>query len=108
LDVRLEGEEGMHVHGNQFDPNIQAYSLSAAAQAEAKKAAERTRNKLLNAASALAGEYDDAVDCVVSLSEDSGSGEQENQRNRQSQSGQKTTDEQANLESVDNPFSDWA
>jgi len=97
----------MHVHGNQFDPNIQAYSLSAAAQAEAKKAAERTRNKLLNAASALAGD-DDAVDCVVSLSEDSGSGERENQRNRQSQSGQKTTDEQANFESVDNPFSDWA
>jgi hypothetical protein len=98
----------MHIHGNQFDPNVQMYGLSAAARTEAKRAAERTRNKLLNAASALAGEYDDAADCVVSLSEDSTSREQGNQRNRRYQGTQKKHDEQANSERVDNPFSDWA
>ena len=96
----------MHVHGNQFDPNIQMYSLSAAARTEAKKAAERTRNKLLNAASALGGEYDDSVDCVVSLSKDGG--EQGNQRNQQDQGDHKQHDGQGSFEGVDNPFSDWA
>jgi hypothetical protein len=105
VDVRLEGEKGMHVHGNQFDPNIQMYSLSAAARAEAKKGAERTRNKLLNA-SALGGEYDDSADCVVSLSRDGG--EQGNQRNQHDQGGHKQQDGQGSSEGVDNPFSDWA
>jgi hypothetical protein len=98
----------MHVHGNQFDPNIQMYSLSAAARAEAQRAAERTRRKLLNAASALACEDDEAADCVVSLSEDNASREQGNHRSRQDRGGQKKQDEQANSENVDTPFSDWA
>jgi hypothetical protein len=105
VDVRRRGGKDMHVHGNQFDPNIQLYSLSAAARAEAKKAAERTRKKLLNAASALEGEFDDAGDCVVSLSEDSASGEQ---GNRQYHGGQKKHEDHANSEIVDDPFSDWA
>jgi hypothetical protein len=105
VDVRRKGEKHMHVHGNGFDPNIQLYSLSAAARAEAAKAAERTRKKLLNAASELAGEYDDAGDCVVSLSEDSAS---EEQGNRQYQGGQKKHEDHANSEIVDDPFSDWA
>ena len=95
----------MHVHINQFDLNAQIYNLSATARAEARLAAERTRNKLLNAASALAGEDDQAVDCVVSLSEDNASEDRENQRNRQHH---RKHDEPANSEKFDNPFSDWA
>ena len=98
----------MHVHFNQFDLNAQIYSLSAAARAEARLAAERTRNKLMSFASALAGECEEAVDCVVSLSEDGGSGEQEDQRNRQHHGSQKKHDKPANADSIDNPFSDWA
>jgi hypothetical protein len=95
----------MHVHINQFDLNAQIYNLSATARAEARLAAERTRNKLLNAASVLAGEDDQAVDCVVSLSEDNASEDRENPRNRQHP---KKHDLPANSENFDNPFSDWA
>jgi hypothetical protein len=98
----------MHIHSNQFDLNIQMYSLSAAARAEAKMAAERTRKRLMDGASALMGDYDDAVDCVVRLSEDSTSGEHGNQRNRQNQGGQTKQKEQADGEDADNPFSGWA
>lgn len=95
----------MHVHGNQFNLDAQIYSLSAAAKAEAKIAAERTRNKLLSFASALAGEYDETVDCVVGLGEDGGAREQENPCKRQHQ---KKDDKAGNAESADSPFSDWA
>lgn len=105
VNVRLEGEKGTHVHGNPFDLNAQTYSLSAAAKAEAKIAAERTRNKLLNFASALAGEYDEAVDCVVSLG---GAGEQDHPHDGQHQGGQEKHDQQADSESADDLFSDWA
>lgn len=54
----------MHVHANQFDPNLQLSNLQTA---EAKKNAEQVRKKLLNAASALAGDYGDEPDCIVSL-----------------------------------------
>jgi hypothetical protein len=97
----------MRVRGNQLDPNLlQMYALRAAAKTEAKREAERTRRKLLNAASALAGECDDAADCVVRLSGDS-SQEQANRQNRQDQGGQKQ-DEQANSEMVEDSFSGWA
>jgi hypothetical protein len=98
----------MHIHTNQFDPNIQMYSLSAAVRAEAKRAAERTRKRLMGGASELMGEYDDAADCVVRLSEHSGSGEHGNQGNRQNPGGQPKHDEQADSEKVDDPFSGWA
>ena len=61
----------MHVHGNQFDPNLQ---LSA-----------------LYAASALAGEYEEAA--VVSLSGDDAQQEQP---------------EQQEQDSAEEVFSDWA
>jgi len=98
----------MRVHGNQFDPNFQVNALHAAARAEAKRAAERTRRKLLSAASELAGEYDDAADCVVMLSEDNASQEQANRESRQNQGDQKKQNEQENPEIIDTLFSDWA
>ena len=98
----------MHVHGNQFNLDAQIYNLTAAAKADAKLAAERTRNKLLSFASALAGEYDDAVDCVVSLGEQS---DQENPRQRQHRNKHDqpvNADSTANPLSAGGPFSDWA
>ena len=58
----------MHINGNQLDPLKEMYALAEAAKSEAKKKEdERTRRKLLIAASALPGENED---CVVRLSGD--------------------------------------
>jgi hypothetical protein len=96
----------MHVHGNQFNPNFQMNAIFAAARAEAKLAAERTRKKLMNAASMLEGDYE--ADYVVQLSEYSASHEDANQRNEQNQRGQTKSNGQASSESGGDPFSDWA
>jgi hypothetical protein len=99
----------MHVHNNQFDPNLQLGAFYSAARAEAKKEAERVRTKLTHAASHLLGDYEE--DCVVSLSGD--------QDSRQHPSQQSPEDEsQSNVQPnapAQNPpsatptiFSDWA
>ncbi len=68
----------MHVHGNQFDPRIEAYALLSAARAEARQEAERVRRRLLESSSSLGSEADDDVDCVVRLSGGSSDGGQPN------------------------------
>jgi hypothetical protein len=96
----------MHVHANQFNANTQLDAIYAAARAEAKMAAERTRRKLLNAAAALAGEAVGESDCVVKLSgEDSPEG-RENQQDSHGEAGETKPDAQAGSES--SLFSDWA
>jgi len=45
----------MRIHSNQPNPNAQLDALSAENKAAAKKRAERTRKKLLESASELAG-----------------------------------------------------
>jgi hypothetical protein len=87
----------MHVHRNQFDPNLELSTINAAAKAEAKKAAERTRRKLLEAASALAGESDGYV---VRLGSREGSQEdarQHDQSDEEQQNGSKGQKPQTNL-----------
>jgi hypothetical protein len=97
----------MHGRGNQFDPRIDMYALMAAAKTEAKREAERTRRKLLNAASALAGEYDDATDCVVTLA---GNGEGEEHSSAQDNESQSEQKQKQQLEGSkgEDAFSDWA
>ena len=91
----------MHVHNNQFDPNLQLGALYATARAEAKQEAERVRNKLAHAASSLLGDYDE--DCVVSLSGDEGSQQHPNQRDQQ-----ETPQKQSQPNQDAALFSDWA
>lgn len=95
----------MRVHGNQIDSNIDLNGLYGAAKTEAKLEAERTRKKLLSAA--LAGEYDDAADCVVSLSGENAPGDETNQQETQSDAEQKSNQE-LDSEKTDKPFSGWA
>ncbi len=88
----------MLIHGNQFDANLQVLALAEAANAEEKKEAERTRERLRKAASAQAGELDDAADCVVQLSgNDASQGQGE-----ESQSEPKPDEDGGEV------FSDWA
>ncbi len=94
----------MHVHGNQLNPQLEMYAMMAAAKAEAKKEAERTRRKLVDAASALVGECDD---CVVRLS-----GDREGEHHAGGQGGEhqdgQTQDERAGAANGEDVFSDWA
>ncbi len=57
----------MHIHLNQINSNMQLDSLYAAEKAAAKKEVERTRRKLLESASKLAGQTESEEDWVVKL-----------------------------------------
>jgi hypothetical protein len=96
----------MRIHGNQMDAILQINALAAAAKTEAKKEAERTRKKLMERASALAGEYEDGADCVVSLSGDRSPEEDSNSQTAHGQDAQQQ-EEQAGQEG-DDTFSHWA
>jgi len=96
----------MHIHSAQFNLDMQMYALSAAARAEAKQTAERTRKRLMNLASALAGEVDGEPDCVVRLTREGAPRDQSNQQDSQSEFARKKQNTHADPEN--NPFSDWA
>jgi hypothetical protein len=95
----------MHPRQIQFDPNAQLSALYAAARAEAKKEAERTRKKLRTFAMALASEYSDEGACVVSLAEDDSP---QRQPNRQNPSDEKPQNDAAKPETAANSSSYWA
>jgi hypothetical protein len=95
----------MHVHPNQINPNTQTDALYAAERAAAKREAERTRKKLLEFASELAGEDDSGDACVVRLGAREESQEQTRQQDQGSRKKQK---ERVDSEPADNTISDWA
>jgi len=96
----------MHIHSIQFNLDMQMYALQAAAKAEAKLAAERTRKKLISFASILAGDLDGESECVVRLSRDGTPREQSNQQDSQ---GEFTGEEQDSHADPDSDlFSNWA
>ncbi|MGA8111911.1 MAG: hypothetical protein WBD46_14080 [Acidobacteriaceae bacterium] len=92
----------MHVHGPQFNPNYQLNAIYAAARAEARREAERTRKKLLSAASSLAAEAGE--DCIVSLKSRDGGEEEASQQGQHGHNGEPQSREPAD----DGPFSDYA
>jgi hypothetical protein len=95
----------MHVHASQISPNIQMDALYATERAAAKREAERTRKKLREFASELAGEADLGAACIVRLGAREESQEQTQQQN---QGSQKKHEERAASENKDNSVSDWA
>jgi hypothetical protein len=101
-----EGAQPMRVHANQINPNAQLDALYAAERAAAKREAERTRKKLLEFASELAGEADPEEACVVRL----GAREefQEPPKRQDRQDSRKKQPEEADSEDSDNSISDWA
>jgi len=92
----------MHIRANQTNPNAQMDALYAAGRAAAKQQAERTRKKLLESASELAGEAG-TEDCVVRLR----SRQEEREKEDQSQ-GEKKQEPDAASESTEGSISDWA
>jgi hypothetical protein len=94
----------MHVHAAQFD--LMAQTQAYAARAEAKMAVERTRKKLINFASALAGDFDDPADCVVRLGEEGTPQDQSDQEGRHGETS--PPQQRAQVASESDTFSGWA
>jgi hypothetical protein len=97
----------MHVHANQINPNAQLDALYAAEKAAAQREAARTRKKLLEFASVLAGELGEP--CVVRLGSRDESQEQGQQQSedRSNPGNGKIPNEGADA-SADHPISGWA
>ncbi len=95
----------MRVHANQINPNAQLDALYAAEKAAATREAMRTRRKLVEFASELAGESGSGEACVVRLEAREGSQEQTKEHKQGSRKKQK---ERADSEHVDHSISDWA
>jgi hypothetical protein len=97
----------MHIHANQPNPNVQLNALYAAEKAEAKRETERTRKKLTEFASVLAGECGEP--CVVKLEEHEQPQEQAKQDQRNENRGsRKKQSEAVNPQPGDVSISDWA
>lgn len=101
-----EGGTAMHIHANQINPNTQLDALYAAEKAAAKREAERTRKKLSELASKLAGDADSVEDCVVRLGSREESEGQAKEESQENQDGRKKQEVRANLEA--DSVSDWA
>ncbi len=96
----------MRVHANQINPNAQLDALYAAQKAAAQREAARTRKKLSEFASELAGEAESGEACVVRLE---GCEDSQAETNRQNQPGSgKKQKERADSEDADNSISRWA
>ncbi|MFZ0770083.1 MAG: hypothetical protein WCA49_18225 [Candidatus Sulfotelmatobacter sp.] len=95
----------MHIHPNQINANAQLDALYAADKAAAKREAERTRRKLLEFASELAGEAESGEDCIVQLGAHE---EGQKRQNRQNQPNRRKRKEQVDTADEDNSISDWA
>lgn len=96
----------MRVHANQVNPNAQLDALYSAQRAAAKQEAARTRKKLIEAASELAGEAYSEEACVVKLGAREESQEQP-KREDQPRDGKKEK-EPAGSSDGDKSISDWA
>jgi len=96
----------MHIHANQSNPNIQLNALYAAEKAEAERETERTRKKLMEFASVLAGEAGEA--CVVKLGARDKSQEQEKQDEHHENQRPRKPTERVKPNSGDGCISDWA
>ena len=94
----------MRVHGNQINPYAQMDALRSADKAAARKEAVRTRKKLSEFASKLAGEAEGYVVEVGAREESREQAKGQDQR----QSGGTAGKKQASTERADRSISDWA
>jgi hypothetical protein len=93
----------MRVHTNPVNPNAQLDALYSAQRAAAKREAARTRKKLSEFASELAGENESGEACVVRLE-----GREDSQEGAKRQGSGKSQKERPGEGDADRSISDWA
>jgi hypothetical protein len=91
----------MRVHQNQVNPNAQLDAMYAAQKAAAKREAERTRKRLVDFASELAGQADEEA-CVVQF----GPHEETREDARERRPDRKRSKESS--DGAEDSISDWA
>jgi uncharacterized protein YecE (DUF72 family) len=91
----------MRVHQNQVNPNAQSDAMYAAQKAAAKREAERTRKKLIDFASELAGQADEEA-CVVQFRPHDETREDAREQRKDRNPIKEVTDE------AETSISDWA
>jgi hypothetical protein len=96
----------MHVHASQTNPYAQLDAMHATQKAAGKRAAERTRKKLLELASEEAGEADSEAG-VVKLGERESSQDEKTQQNEQAPRNRKKQADRMDSEAVEKSISDW-
>jgi hypothetical protein len=97
----------VHIRPSQINPNIQLDAMYAAEKAALKQEVERTRKKLMKAASKLAGESEPGEASIVEIGAREESQEEAGRRDRHTVDPQKAKDE-ANSHDVERSLSDWA
>jgi hypothetical protein len=107
LPKRL-GREGltMHVHSNQTNPNAQLDAMYSAQKTAAKQEAERTRKKLTEFASKLAGEAA-SEDYIVKLEECDDSEKKHDRQDEPKPTEKLIQNESADSTPANNIISDW-
>jgi len=95
----------MHIHASQINPNAQLDALYTAEKAAARKETERTRKKLSEFASALAGEAGESRVSAVANQEPREHAKQADERPRRDSGN---TTKQVDSERANQSISDWA
>jgi hypothetical protein len=93
----------VHIRPSQVNPNIQLDAMYAAEKAAAKLEAERTRKKLMEVASKLAGESESGDASIVEI----GARDESRDESGQREHPQKPKNED-DLHDAERSLSDWA
>ncbi len=96
----------MHVHSSQINPNAQLDAMYSAQKAAAKQEAERTRKKLAEFASRLAGEAA-SEDFIVKLDESNDSDKNKDRQDEQNSAEEFKQPAAADSTPANNIISDW-
>ncbi len=98
----------MHIRSSQINPNIQLDAMYAVEKAAAKQEAERTRKKLMEFASKLAGESESGEASIVEIGARKESGEESSQQEQQDKIERQKLKDETESDLAERYLSDWA
>lgn len=98
----------MHIRPSQVNPNVQLDAMYAAEKAAAKREAERTRKKLMEFASKLAGESESGEASIVEIEAREESREESSQQERQDTVDAQKPKHETDSHDAERSLSDWA
>ena len=98
----------MHIRPSQVNPNIQLDAMYAAEKVAAKQEAERTRKKLMEVASKLAGQSESGEALIVEIGAREESREESSQQEQQEMVDAQKPKDETDSHDAERSLSDWA
>ena len=98
----------VHIRPSQVNPNVQLEAMYAAEKAAAKREVERTRKKLMEFASKLAGESESGEASVVEIGAREESQKESTQQEQQTSLDPQKRNDEAESHDANSSLSDWA